>query len=1168
MSPPPAKRRRTSSPRPLLSPQTAGSPPPRPSRRPASPLVQPRNGRRHPLDGFNDEGDSGEEAEGVTGTGSTRTSSDMDHQPQSHEEEEEEEEEHCAICLSPIENRAVVSPCHHGQFCWGCIRAWTDQSRKCPLCLGPIEHLIHNIRSAKDYQNHYLLPLPTASSSSDFVATFPPPPAARGGSFARSRPGAATMNPTLPRHALYGRQSRTSRFSSSNRVDERDEATWREREQERALERRRYIYREGLYAKHVASNRYTGFKPFSPHTFSRNEELKAKVIKFIRRELQVFPAVDVAFLTTYLVTIASQLDLRSPSAIRLISDFLSEEDAQHLVHEISTFARSPFTSLEGYDRFVQYGRPQRRLEEEEEAAEEGGSMSRGVSDRPRFEEHMSGSRGARGGEEEQEWERERRSSAGRPPFPSSTGRDSTSGNYRSGRSPSPPSAPLPRRYSSSGSAPNGRPPPPPASNPRHRQPYRPVEPNWRERDQRYTGSYYATAASESRRGDGGNGGGRRGRRGGFVDGSTASHMRGRGGGGGPASSAVYEEGGGGGRRRYESRGRRKSPSLSLALPTRDSMSPPPPRRRRRRYSADDNDDDDDDGWPSRRRFSPAPLPRSYKDERETSPLPTSETRVQGPSRSPPSPRSRSPARPRSRSRSRSKTPLQRPEPLSPLPSPPPPPPLPAAGAAGGGPAIDSELDDAISLVGPSFSIGPGSSKSNNSPLPSPLTATPAGPPPPPTSSRERPMSSSSTFDTSAPPLPPPPRGKPTLTIFGAARRLLGNGRVVTLARDGRASLQAQSDVFRNAGASASYGRRGAAGANSRPRQQESCYNQATPNRPTASSSSSSSSPAASAMLGPPRKPLLGRLGGIVPPPISTSSTAPVPSASSRDAAASPTTPTSSKATSPADSLRARLHARLTAEYRQALAASSRSTTLPPVFEDPDGAVPPATTTTTTTTNKSDLRSLLQARLQAEKALASEDLVRTRTAASLASARDAHERVNEPTVFSQETRDLLMARLDEERRFVDEEAQAGRPASSTSASAFDTYEYGHDLAYDDGYYDYNPSYRTSAVFMDDHAAAELAPNEKDLVASSPSSSSAALAPASVTPSTSESSLKAALLAKRRAAIQDELKKFSGQLKEKEMRQKLMMQKRRSGTTAGGGGGGGGDASAEAQARAGP
>ena len=162
----------------------------------------------------------------------------------------------------------------------------TGRDIQCPLCLGPIEHLIYNIRSAKDYQTHYLLPLHSViaatASSSEFVATFPP----RGGSVVRSRTGTATMNPTLPRHALYGRSSRISRFSSSNRVDERDEATWREREEERALERRRYIYREGLYAKHVASNRYTGFKPFSPHTFTNNQELKAKVIKFIRREVR------------------------------------------------------------------------------------------------------------------------------------------------------------------------------------------------------------------------------------------------------------------------------------------------------------------------------------------------------------------------------------------------------------------------------------------------------------------------------------------------------------------------------------------------------------------------------------------------------------------------------------------------------------------------------------------------------------------------------------------------------------------------------------------------------------------------------------------------------------------------------------------------------------------
>ncbi|KAK4705590.1 hypothetical protein P7C70_g607, partial [Phenoliferia sp. Uapishka_3] len=129
--------------------------------------------------------------------------------------------------------------------------------------------------------------------------------------------------------------------------------------EERAIERRRYIYREKLFAKHVASNRYTGFKPVSPANVATNSNLKARVIKFIRRELQVFPHVDVSFLTTYLISIASQLDLRSASAIRLIADFLSEEDAEHLVHEIVTFARSPFNSLEAYDRVIQYGRPAR-----------------------------------------------------------------------------------------------------------------------------------------------------------------------------------------------------------------------------------------------------------------------------------------------------------------------------------------------------------------------------------------------------------------------------------------------------------------------------------------------------------------------------------------------------------------------------------------------------------------------------------------------------------------------------------------------------------------------------------------------------------------------------------------------------------------------------------------
>jgi hypothetical protein len=61
--------------------------------------------------------------------------------------EEEGEDDHCAICLSPILDRTTITPCRHSLFCFKCLRAWTEQSRKCPLCLGTIHNLVHKIRS-------------------------------------------------------------------------------------------------------------------------------------------------------------------------------------------------------------------------------------------------------------------------------------------------------------------------------------------------------------------------------------------------------------------------------------------------------------------------------------------------------------------------------------------------------------------------------------------------------------------------------------------------------------------------------------------------------------------------------------------------------------------------------------------------------------------------------------------------------------------------------------------------------------------------------------------------------------------------------------------------------------------------------------------------------------
>lgn len=78
--------------------------------------------------------------------------------------------------------------------------------------------------------------------------------------------------------------------------DEESDSTRREREEERAIERRAYIYREKLYAKHIATNRYTGFKAVTPQSFA-NPGLKSKVLQFVRREVKLhFASLSVCIL--------------------------------------------------------------------------------------------------------------------------------------------------------------------------------------------------------------------------------------------------------------------------------------------------------------------------------------------------------------------------------------------------------------------------------------------------------------------------------------------------------------------------------------------------------------------------------------------------------------------------------------------------------------------------------------------------------------------------------------------------------------------------------------------------------------------------------------------------------------------------------------------------------
>ena len=100
---------------------------------------------------------------------------------------------------------------------------------------------------------------------------------------------------------------------------------------------------------------------------------------FIRRELRVFeflnadrnqcsdPAVarrarNAEFLLEYIVAILKTVDIKGSEgqAEEMLQEFLGRDNARLFLHELGSWLRSPYMSLENWDRAVQY--PKTRTE--------------------------------------------------------------------------------------------------------------------------------------------------------------------------------------------------------------------------------------------------------------------------------------------------------------------------------------------------------------------------------------------------------------------------------------------------------------------------------------------------------------------------------------------------------------------------------------------------------------------------------------------------------------------------------------------------------------------------------------------------------------------------------------------------------------------------------------
>ncbi len=240
----------------------------------------------------------------------------------------------CVICLDVISERAVASPCRHS-FDFHCLLTWLEERSTCPLCKAQVKSVEYQWRSPQGFSIYEVAQKPPLGTSG----------------------AQAPARLSIPRSRLRPRPRPRARPPPDPDV---------------ALRQRRQIYTLGLYSLHVGSNRLSRFRDLTVELFCRDQELISRARKWIRRELQVFEylnpasmgdaegvsrrATNAEFLLEYIIAILKSVDIKGSNgqAEDMLQEFLGRDDARLFLHELKAWLRSPYTSLEDWDRHVQY----------------------------------------------------------------------------------------------------------------------------------------------------------------------------------------------------------------------------------------------------------------------------------------------------------------------------------------------------------------------------------------------------------------------------------------------------------------------------------------------------------------------------------------------------------------------------------------------------------------------------------------------------------------------------------------------------------------------------------------------------------------------------------------------------------------------------------------------
>lgn len=253
----------------------------------------------------------------------------------------------CVVCLDDISEVCEVIPCHHRNFDFLCLVSWLERSPKCPLCKAVVSKVIHGF---------------DGPDTKTYVVPKPAPDRQPSVTFARE-----SYRPRR-RRRMHQQVEPTSEPASSD-----------------DLVRRREVYRHNRYSKHVGSNRVSRYQELTPRMFCTDGELVSRARMWIRRELQVFSFLNIdstedqaagirsnldvgnaterrrrannsEFLLEHIIAILKSVDMMGSrgQAEEMLADFLGRANTRLFLHELRAWLRSPFTTLEDWDRAVQY----------------------------------------------------------------------------------------------------------------------------------------------------------------------------------------------------------------------------------------------------------------------------------------------------------------------------------------------------------------------------------------------------------------------------------------------------------------------------------------------------------------------------------------------------------------------------------------------------------------------------------------------------------------------------------------------------------------------------------------------------------------------------------------------------------------------------------------------